>query len=317
MIRRLQNQIAESRWALPLTAIYGAAIVVLLGAVERQMWAQTALLALSTLLMVELNNANALIRIYSRMVSCSFLVLTLMATYLFPSIEGGVVGAAFIAFYIFFLQAYQDKTAVSPIFTAFLTIGIASLFFVQILFFVPLFWLLMAVRLQAFSLRTFCASLLGLITPYWLVAGYFLYQADYTTPLNHFTELTRFALPATIDISQYLHPLVTFAFIVVLTFTGIIHFLRQRSKDKLRTQIIYELFLIVTLFTIVFLVLQPQHYDFLLRILIIHASIFIGHFIALTRTKVTNIAFIVIFILTLAITAFHFIFSSKFDGFSH
>ena len=70
MIRRLQNQIAESRWALPLTAIYGAAIVVLLGAVERQMWAQTALLALSTLLMVELNNANALIRIYSRMVSC-------------------------------------------------------------------------------------------------------------------------------------------------------------------------------------------------------------------------------------------------------
>lgn len=317
MIRRLQNQIAESRWALPLTAIYGAAIVVLLGAVEQQMWAQTALLALSTLLMVELNNANALIRIYSRMVSCSFLVLTLMATYLFPSIEGGVVGAAFIAFYIFFLQAYQDKTAVSPIFTAFLTIGIASLFFVQILFFVPLFWLLMAVRLQAFSLRTFCASLLGLITPYWLVAGYFLYQADYTTPLNHFTELTRFALPATIDISQHLHPLVTFAFIVVLTFTGIIHFLRQRSKDKLRTQIIYELFLIVTLFTIVFLVLQPQHNDFLLRILIIHASIFIGHFIALTRTKITNIAFIVIFILTLAITAFHFIFSSKFDGFSN
>ena len=308
MIRRLQNQIAESRWALPLTAIYGAAIVVLLGAVEQQMWAQTALLALSTLLMVELNNANALIRIYSRMVSCSFLVLTLMATYLFPSIEGGVVGAAFIAFYIFFLQAYQDKTAVSPIFTAFLTIGIASLFFVQILFFVPLFWLLMAVRLQAFSLRTFCASLLGLITPYWLVAGYFLY---------HFTELTRFALPATIDISQHLHPLVTFAFIVVLTFTGIIHFLRQRSKDKLRTQIIYELFLIVTLFTIVFLVLQPQHNDFLLRILIIHASIFIGHFIALTRTKITNIAFIVIFILTLAITAFHFIFSSKFDGFSN
>ena len=128
MIRRLQNQIAESRWALPLTAIYGAAIVVLLGAVEQQMWAQTALLALSTLLMVELNNANALIRIYSRMVSCSFLVLSLMATYLFPSIEGGIVCAAFIAFYIFFLQAYQDKTAVSPIFTAFLTIGIASLY---------------------------------------------------------------------------------------------------------------------------------------------------------------------------------------------
>lgn len=307
MIRRLQNQIAESRWALPLTAIYGVGILVLLDAIGQRMWAQTALLALSTLLMVELNNANALIRIYSRMVSCSFLVLTLMATYLFPSIEGGIVCAAFIAFYIFFLQAYQDKTAVSPIYSAFLTIGIASVFFVQILYFVPFFWLLMAARLQALSVRTFCASLLGLITPYWLLAVYFLYQADYATPLNHFAELTRFALPATIDISQYLHPLVTFAFIVVLTFTGIIHFLRQRSKDKLRTQIIYELFLIVTLFTIVFLVLQPQHNDFLLRILIIHASIFIGHFIALTRTKITNIAFIVIFLLTLALTGYHLV----------
>ena len=316
-IRRLQNKIAGSRWALPLTAIYGVAIVVALGAIEQQMWAQTALLVLSTLLMVELNNANALIRIYSRMVSCSFLVLTLMAAFLFPSIEGGIVGLAVIAFYVFFLQAYQDRMAVGPIYTAFLALGIASLFFVQIFYFVPLFWLLMAVRLQAFSLRTFCASLLGLITPYWFLAVYFLYQADYDTPQRHFAELVRFAQPAIIDIPQHTHQLVTFAFIVVLTFTGIIHFLRQRSKDKLRTQIIYELFLIVTLFTIVFLVLQPQHNDFLLRILIIHASIFIGHFIALTRTKVTNIAFIVIFILTLAITAFHFIFSSKFDGFSH
>ncbi|MBR5634283.1 MAG: hypothetical protein IKW78_03770 [Prevotella sp.] len=310
--RRLQNRIAESRWALPLTALYGIAIVVALGAVSQKMWAQTTLLALSTLLMVELNNANALIRIYSRMVSCSFLVLMLMAAFLFPSVEGGIVSLSFITFYVFFLQAYQDKTAVGPIYTAFLAIGIASLFFVQIFFFVPLFWLLMAVRLQAFSLRTFCASLLGLITPYWFLIGYFIYQADYETPLRHFTELARFAQPATIDIPQNIHLLATFAFIVVLTFTGIIHFLRQRSKDKLRTQMIYELFLAVTLFTIVFLVLQPQHNDFLLRILIIHAAIFIGHFVSLTHTKITNIAFIVILVLTLALTALNLVHSSPF-----
>ena len=90
-----------------------------------------------------------------------------------------------------------------------------------------------------------------------------------------------------------------------MAITGIVHFVRQRSRDKLRTQMIYELFLVVTLFTIVFLVLQPQYYDFLLRILIIHAAIFIGHFIALTRTKVTNIAVIVIIVATLALTAYN------------
>ena len=304
-IRRLQNKIAESRWALPLTAVYGIVICLMLGAVGQKMWVQAAILALSTLLMVELNNANALIRIYSRMVSCSFLVLTLMASFLFPSVGGGVVGLCFIVFYVFFLHAYQDRLAVMPIFTAFLALGIASFFFVKILYFVPLLWLLMAVRLQAFSARTFFASLLGLLTPYWLLSVYFFIKSDFDAPLRHFQRLTQFDFPSLNHILLADNQIVTAIFLIFLAITGIVHFVRQRSRDKLRTQMIYELFLVVTLFTIVFLVLQPQYYDFLLRILIIHAAIFIGHFIALTRTKVTNIAVIVIIVATLALTAYN------------
>lgn len=304
-IRRLQNKIAESRWALPLTAVYGIVVCLMLGAVGQKMWVQAAILALSTLLMVELNNANALIRIYSRMVSCSFLVLTLMASFLFPSVGGGVVGLCFVVFYVFFLHAYQDRLAVMPIFTAFLALGIASFFFVKILYFVPLLWLLMAVRLQAFSARTFFASLLGLLTPYWLLSVYFFIKNDFDAPLRHFQRLTQFDFPSLNHILLADNQIVTAIFLISLAVTGIVHFVRQRSRDKLRTQMIYELFLVVTLFTIVFLVLQPQYYDFLLRILIIHAAIFIGHFIALTRTKVTNIAVIVIIVATLALTAYN------------
>lgn len=304
-IRRLQNKIAESRWALPLTAVYGIVVCLMLGAVGQKMWVQAALLTLSTLLMVELNNANALIRIYSRMVSCSFLVLTLMASFLFPSVGGGVVGLCFVVFYVFFLHAYQDRLAVMPIFTAFLALGIASFFFVKILYFVPLLWLLMAVRLQAFSARTFFASLLGLLTPYWLLSVYFFIKNDFGTPLRHFQWLTQFDFPSLNHILLADNQIVTAIFLIFLAITGIVHFVRQRSRDKLRTQMIYELFLVVTLFTIVFLVLQPQYYDFLLRILIIHAAIFIGHFIALTRTKVTNIAVIVIIVATLVLTAYN------------
>jgi len=304
-IRRLQNKIAESRWALPLTAVYGIVVCLMLGAVGQKMWVQAAILALSTLLMVELNNANALIRIYSRMVSCSFLVLTLMASFLFPSVGGGVVGLCFIIFYVFFLHAYQDRLAVVPIFTAFLALGIASFFFVKILYFVPLLWLLMAVRLQAFSARTFFASLLGLLTPYWLLSVYFFIKSDFDAPLRHFQRLTQFDFPSLNHILLADNQIVTAIFLIFLAITGIVHFVRQRSRDKLRTQMIYELFLVVTLFTIVFLVLQPQYYDFLLRILIIHAAVFIGHFIALTRTKVTNIAVIVIIVATLALTAYN------------
>lgn len=259
---------------------------------------------LSTLFMVELNNSNSLIRIYSRMVSCSFLVLTLMATFQFDSIRGGLVQLAFIVFYLFFLRAYQNKQDVGNIFSAFLAIGVSSIWFVQILYFVPLFWLLLGIRVQAFSAKTVWASLLGLVTPYWFLLVYFLYQIDYETPMRHFLELGQFTKPADIFFLNE-HQLVTAAFVVLLVFTGIIHFLRQSSNDKLRTQMVYELFIFVTLYTIAFLVLQPQHYDFLFRILVVNTATFIGHFFALTRTKITNIAFMVIVLLTLLLTAYN------------
>ena len=78
MIKRTQNRIAESRWALPICAAYTLLICIISGLFVEGIWVQLALTAVATLLMVELNNRNSLIRIYSRMVSCSFLVLTMM-----------------------------------------------------------------------------------------------------------------------------------------------------------------------------------------------------------------------------------------------
>ena len=61
----------------------------------------------------------------------------------------------------------------------------------------------------------------------------------------------------------------------------------------------------MTMLTAIFLVLQPQHYDVLIRLLIINTAPLIGHFIALTHTKVTNIAFYAIVIICLLVTAFN------------
>lgn len=91
MQKRLQNRIAESRWALTVCLIYAAGIMLLGGVIEKGLWLQTACLAISTLMMVELNNSNSLIRIYSRMVSCSFLLLNVMLPQQAESAEGAIV----------------------------------------------------------------------------------------------------------------------------------------------------------------------------------------------------------------------------------
>jgi hypothetical protein len=302
--KRAQNRIAESRWALPVTAVYAILVCVIGKPTAGLMWMQIACLTVSTYLMVVLNNANALIRIYSRMVSCSFMVLTLMEAFLSPSIKGAIVQLCFIAFYLTLFNAYQDKRASGWVFYAFFSLGLASMLFIQILYFVPILWVLIVFNVLAMSGRTFWASLLGLIVPYWFLCGYFVYIGDFDTITNYFLQLTDFSNLLNVKmLSQY--QIVTFIFVTILSLTGMVHFLRNSYKDKIRVRMLFEIFMTIDITSLLLIILMPQFYDILIRIAIINAAVLIGHFLSLTHTKITNIAFFVILIASLVITAYN------------
>lgn len=127
-------------------------------------------------LMFQLNNVNALIRIFSRMVSCSYLVLMTMAFFLFEDIANSIISVLAIAFYIFFFSIYQEGRAVGRIFYAFAILGTMSVIFVQTLYFVPIIWVLLFTNIMAGNVRMIVASLLGLILPYWFIAAYGVFQ---------------------------------------------------------------------------------------------------------------------------------------------
>ena len=300
-IKRLQNRIAESRFALTATAVYALLICLPQAIPSDAMWLQLGLLAVSVLLIEELNNSHALVRVFSRMVSCSFLVLAIADIRLVSSLSGSVVQLCYILFYLFFFKAYQDKKAAGYIFYAFLWLGIASLFFVQILFIVPVLWILLFANILAGSFRTFAATLLGLIAPYWVAAGYLLYQGDIEPLFNHFEAFTRFAFPFPY---HTLPPerIAFFAFLVLVATVGTVHFLRKSFLDKIKTRMVYEALIVTDITAAAFLVLQPQHYDALIRLIIVTTSPLIGHFITLTRTKATNIVFIVLALCAVSIT---------------
>ena len=156
IVKRFQNRVAESRIALPVTGVYAFAVCALGGLFTEQLWVQFVLLA----------------------VSCSFLVLAVMSQYLVVDVRCGIVQACFIAFYLFLFSAYQDNRAMGRVFYAFLMLGIASTMFVQILFFVPLVWVLLCTNLMVRSFRAFVSSLFGLLVPYWFMVAYYLYIDD-------------------------------------------------------------------------------------------------------------------------------------------
>lgn len=278
--------------ALPVVSLYALGVWLAAGLVSHQWWLQLGCFVLSAYLMAQLNNIHSLIRIYSRMVSCTFLVLMCCACFLFPSTQGALMQTCFIGGLLVLFATYQDKESMGIMYYAYLLIGLASLAFVHILFFLPLLWLLTATMLQSLTWRTWCASVLGLLTPYWVAVCWLTVQEDFTLLTTHFAALADFPT-AVLTRSLTLGQMATTALVAVMFLTGTIHFIRQYHDDRIKTRLLYGFLIWTALFTLAFMALQPQHYDSLMRILIVCTAPLMGHFLALTSTKFTQTAFFI------------------------
>lgn len=307
-IRRklLQNRISESRWAPAVMSFFSISVWTMV--CINDIFAIVPLLCMlfSTFLMMELNNTNALIRIFSRMVSCCYMALTTMATFKFVSIRAASVALCIVGSYICLFRCYQDKYSQGWVFYGFLCLGLSSIVWVQTLYYVPIIWILMRTRLQATSVRNYISSIFGLLLPNIVALSVVLYQSEWQVVVRHFGELLTFGSFANywlLSINQIL----TGVWIMLCAIIGTVHYLRKRRSDSIRTRMLYSFFVQINILSILFLCLQPQHFDAILGIIIASTSPLIAHFFALTNTKFTNFTFKFLTLGTLAITVFNFL----------
>ncbi len=317
--KRIQNKVAESKLSLPLALIYGILVFLVcwLG-VQHGNLLSFAFLGVTTFLLMLLNNTYALIRIFSRMVSCSFLFLSAMllalpprgsasepATLLLDVPWGAdLVQVCFIVFFILLFSTYQNKNAVGQVFTAFFCLGMASMAFPHIVFMLPMCWFLLAVYMLAMSVKTFLASLFGFSVPYWFLSAYSVYTGRFMLVPHHFETIAVFGQVGNVA-SLGLNRVAMLCWVVLLALTGAVHFLRYSYQDKIRTRMEYEAFMLTVFVITLFLVLQPQHFDTLMRLLMVVTAPLVGHFIALTHSKLSNISFLFMVLATLLLTAFN------------
>ena len=274
-----------------MTVAYGLLISLAAGLLTEALWLNFALLFVSMMMMVELNNSNALIRIYSRMVSCSFLVM---------------VQISFIAFLLFLLRSYQGPNATGLTFYAFCALGIASIVFPQILLFLPALWIVMAVYMQSFSPRTFLSSIIGVIAPYWFVAAWLIYTGKYAWLGTHFISALQFGTPFYLaDVK--LHEWITFAFVLLCALIGSVHFMIYSYQDRIRIRLIYEMLIVLDGLTMFFALIQPQHFDCLLGMAIVLTAPIIGHWLALTSSRLSNIVSMLLAAAAFALTIYNMI----------
>ncbi len=289
---------------MPAVTFYAMAIWLLCGGLTHHWWWQLLCISITTYLMVELNNINALIRIFSRMVSSTFLTLLCSACFIFPALPETVMLTCMTAFILLLFLTYQDKEAAGLTYYAFLFLGVGSIAYIHVLFFLPLIWLLMMTHTMSLSWRTWMASLLGLLTPYWFYIPWIIYQRDYSAITNHFMALTVFEEPFNlygITDSQK----ATLGLVILLAIIGTTHYIRKSYLDKIRIRMFYGFFIFMDLAALLFLLLQPQHFNAMLLLMIVNTSPLVAHFVALSSTRLTNITFMVLCAASLLLTAYN------------
>ena len=302
--KRLQNRIAESKLTLPVALIYAVVIWLLGGLIQGNWWVQFGLFVLAVYIMAQMNNINALIRIYSRMVSCSFLAMSCAACFLFPSLRGGFIQLCYAGTITLLFMTYQDKQGSGLTFYAYTLLGMAAIADIRILYFVPVMWLLTATQLQSLSGRTLSASILGILMPFWVMSCWMVWNNGLSSlpslvaQWDDFGPLLDFTVLSTSQVA-------TWGLVAIAAITGTIHYIRKHRDDRIRTRLLFGFLIWMDLVTVLFLMLQPQLSDMLTGLAIINTAPLIGHFIALTSTRYTNIYCGILLAATLLLTIYN------------
>lgn len=178
-------------------------------------------------------------------------------------------------------KSYHDRTSVGQAFNAALAIGVGSLFWVHILWFLPLFWIGMY-NFKALSIRTFAASLVGAGTVYWFLLGWCVWQHDFTPFAVWFHSLFTFGLfMADLALVDW----ISIGYIGVLTVTSAVNIILHENDDNLRTrQFLSFIICLAVLSFLLFFVYESSSEEFL-AIACMPSALLLAHYFTVQRTK--------------------------------
>lgn len=297
-----QKTIAQGRFTLAVVAL----IALVAWAVLPPAWSWWLLAgfvasAVCVYLLAELCITFVLLRINSRLISSTLALLLASAVMLHELQAAHFILLCSIVAYFPLFASYQRPRGSVLSYIAFLLLGLSSLVFPQLLFFVPVCWI-SQMMLRSMSGRVMVASLLGILTPYCFLFTY-AYCTDEMVLFNdRFVELLRIELPDFTTLSlQYI---VVAALSLIHFLVGMVDFLRNKHFDKTRTRYHYYVVLLHGCMAFVWFLLQPQYAQFILPLCLTNAAIMSGHFTAQSYGKVQNIITIILAVLTLGACVF-------------
>lgn len=178
--------------------------------------------------------------------------------------------------------SYHDPQARSNAYNAALLIGVGSLLWIHILWFIPLFWLGMY-NFRSLSPRTFMASVMGVGTVYWFLFGWCVWQRDFTPFTIPFATLfkVRFLASGGISLLDWI-PIAT---VGLLTAASSVNIMIHEHEDNLRTRQFLSFFILMAGWAFGLYFLYEQVSEEFLETACVPAAILLAHFFTVMRNK--------------------------------
>ena len=179
--------------------------------------------------------------------------------------------------------SYHDPYAKSNAYNAALLIGIGSLLWVHILWFIPIFWIGMY-NFRTLNIRTFIASLLGVGTVYWFLLGWCVWFRDFTPFTVPFAGLfkIRFLIATGIGLLDW----IAIAAVALLTAVSAINIITHEYEDVLRTRQFLSFLIVLSVWAFALYFIYEQASEEFLETACVPASILIAHFFTVMRGRI-------------------------------
>lgn len=304
---KFQNKVAESEATMPICAV----LATILWWWPQQSFALANILgwvtcAITTYICMETNSLQHVIRIRTRMMSCTWLMLATSQAFIHTWGAPGISAVCMAMSYYLLFRCYQLYDSTIWIYHSFLFLGLGSIFSSVMLFMALLYYIYLIGFLRSLTGRGFWAGILGIITPYWCWAVW-CFLTDKTDMmvkvLNRHLEWHPVSWEALVNLPFTCK--LSMGIVCLLSLVGLIHYLRTRYNDKIHVRMILYIYTIQTILLILYLLLQPAQYETTMALLVVSASPLIAHYFSLTGSWLSNMFFILSLLLCGAMAYFN------------
>lgn len=254
-------------------------------------------------LLEQLSTKFSLIRVRSFLPILIYILLISTWSLTGISIINHFCATLFILSLFVFLSVYRDQIAVEQAFTVSLLLGVCSFFSLALILLIAAFWIGL-ILFQSMSLRTFLASVFGVVVPWILYVSIRMYLHPDTLIindiLNHFNVSFTFIMPSGLNIAYIL-------LMVIILIIAIVSLFNNLQNDSIKTRQRLKFFVYTMLISIIIAFIFTTYTKALLPIIALNFAILISHPFSLQKSNFNSIIFYLFFVVNILYVALQYL----------